>query len=294
MDPAIYYPDNSRIYAKQVADKIQNDPSSRTLYRSESKNLGCPECEGNAWFRRGSRNGQAATFGAHHIEGCQLASSYPESDPGVLEASAPELTNEFKELSIRFTPLGVHSDAGNIRDRGPIEGDSGRTGRSHLAEFGEASSRTKHVELRSILGNLVTVHTYVEDLGELRINLPDREDVLPKDAFWSMSDFDLNNNSRIGKQLIVWGKVRTVNPKDYGVFFNQGVSGRNKGSILVSPEDITDLVNQYSRRGVQDVYDFSDGWFIIAIGRPEVTSNGLVYVKPQGDHVGFYLPRVVD
>jgi hypothetical protein len=92
---------------------------------TKRKQLVCLECQAAVFFRKASRNGQAACFGAfQHFQGCSLSLSEAQS----LRSENPNKdvahhSNEFVELDLTNTlqsddgvVLAVDKQAGNARD----------------------------------------------------------------------------------------------------------------------------------------------------------------------------------
>lgn len=138
--------------------------------------LTCPECDGPAFFRKASRSGRAACFGARpHHDRCRLAAQDSEQ---VIEGEGTNLDvlnnpadRIVVDLAYGAQPREVHGD--------PTEG-SGRAGRAPRYVGGNARPDARmHRRLSSLLRTLVEAphfagsHQLLEIAGQPEIRVCD-------------------------------------------------------------------------------------------------------------------------
>lgn len=288
MDTARERSTDTTVSPHEIAARIAADPGARGQYRKAAEALECRDCKGTAWFISGRRSGQGSAFGAHHADGCNLASSRPESEPGDLDTPAPALTNEGDGLlMLDSAPLGEPTGPAATRQATKDEDTKGRSGRRHSAEHGIGSTHNQSMNLRSLLRHLATEDDWLTKNGHRRVPLGDRGTPFLRDAVWSMDDFDPADDRR-GKLMICWGRVRTVG-SNYGMtYFNQGVAANSKGAIALTDAEAQALAAQYTRHGITSPYDFTGG-FILAIGHPATptTRTDRLNVEAERDPRGY-------
>lgn len=295
MDTARERSTDQTVTPQEIADRITANPGARGHYRKAAGTLECPECQGTAWFITRRTSGQGYAFGAHHAENCELASSRPPSEPGELDTPAPALTHQDDgALMLDAAPLGQSTGTAATRSAADGEDTEGRGGRRHHADHGTGSTHDQHMNLRTLLRHLVTEPHWLRDNGTRRVNLPGRGEPFLADAVWAMDDFDPDDDRR-GKQMICWGKVRTVGSAYGRIYFNQGLAATSTGSISLTEADALALAAQYTRHGITKPYDF-EGAHIIAVGRAVGTRNNRLSVEPERDargdlQVAIRLPR---
>lgn len=285
MDTARERSTDQTVTPQEIADRIAADPGARGHYRKAAGTLECSECQGTAWFITRRTSGQGYAFGAHHAEDCELASSRPTSDPGKLDTPAPALTHQDDgALIVDATPLGQTTGTAATRPAADGEDTEGRTGRRHHAAHGTGTTHDHHMNLRTLLRHLVTEPHWLRDNGTRRVRLSDRGEPFLADAVWSMDDFDPDDERR-RRQMICWGRIRTVG-RAYGMtYFNQGLVADSTGSISLADADADALADQYARHRITSPWDFS-GAHIIAVGRAFGTRNNRLSVEPERDARG--------
>lgn len=295
MDTARERSTNRIVTPQDIAARIAADPGARGHYRKAAGTLECRDCQVPAWFITRRTSGQGYAFGAHHAEDCELASSRPPSEPGELDTPAPALTHQDDGvLILDSTPLGQTTGTAATRPAADGEDTEGRGGRRHDAAHGTGTTHDHHMNLRRLLSHLVTDPNWLRDNGTRRVSLSDRGEPFLADAVWSMDDFDPDDERR-GRQMICWGRIRTVGRRYSMTYFNQGLAADSTGSISLADADADALAVQYARHGITSPWDFS-GAHIIAIGRATGTSNNRLSVEPErntrGDlQVAIHLPR---
>ena len=121
---------------------------------TKRRHLVCEECKYPAYFKKASKSGQAACFGARpHKDGCSLATEDSDTAIGTLTETEKLLINDGCEVKVDFnfdTQTVIHTieseDNGNR---------TGRVGNSHSSVngIGVAVSRRKLSSLLNILIN---------------------------------------------------------------------------------------------------------------------------------------------
>lgn len=295
MDTARERSTDQTVTPQDIAARIAADPSARDHYRKAAGTLECRDCQGTAWFITRRTSGQGYAFGAHHAEDCELASSRPPSEPGELDTPTPALTHQDDGVLILDSPpLGQTTGTAATRPAADGEDTEGRGGRRHDAAHGTGTTHDHHMNLRRLLSHLVTDPNWLRANAATRVRLSDRGDPFLADAVWSMDDFDPEDERR-GRQMICWGRIRTVASAYGRTYFNQDLAATSKGSISLTEADALALAAQYAGHGITKPYDFM-GAHIIAVGRAFGTRNNRLSVEPERDargdlQVAIRLPR---
>lgn len=111
------------------------------------------KCGGPAFFRKASRSGQGACFGARpHKEGCDLASPDNENINGSLSPDYKEFINLGNEIRLDLQYGAVESK--HISEDGEINGSEKNKGISHSSENGKGKSVLQR-RLSTLLRTLV-------------------------------------------------------------------------------------------------------------------------------------------
>lgn len=229
----------------------------------------CHGCGGDAWPCRNSKSGEGMHFKAHHTRpDCPMIGRNVGNAPGHINEDRPAINNmgEVVEL-VLARPRGK---AAETRADGTEPDGSGRPGRGRTTDFGVIGARQQTASLRPTLDTLRKGG--LRAVGQ-RIKIPERGEVLREDLFWRLEDLDPAEQTKMGRLVIVWGRIATVNAGLAGVFLNQGPHGANAGAIVIADDVAEDLVSRWGNSALGSIGGLA-GWDVIALGRPRPMAGG--------------------
>ena len=149
---------NERVYTAVVFSAL---PSSELS--NKRRYLVCTECQSNAFFRKASRSGQGACFGARpHIEGCSFAS--PETQTTEIEVGDEDIihNSQIIEIDLNFGTMYENVDA-NINAEGEQGGRRGR----HVGG-GARPNTYMHRRLSTLLRTLINSNEFRNSNQQIR------------------------------------------------------------------------------------------------------------------------------
>lgn len=228
--------------------------------------LVCSECGGPAFFRKASRSGQAACFGARpHEDSCTLAApEYEHNDEG-LGDDQNILENPGQRIVVDFN-FGAQQNVSH-NDPNGVAKIGGRGGR--FVGGGARPNAAMHRRLSTILRNLIASDQFrkshqileIEGVGEFRV----ADFFVP---FYSIAPM------HEGLYRGYWGMVADARFGQTGtLWLNSG--GRDDVSLLV-PEEFVDEI--YQRFSIDDEEDMA-GAYALVFGTLRNSQNGKMYVQ---------------
>lgn len=228
------------------------------------RHLVCPECGGPGFYRRESRSGQAACFGARpHEQNCPLAAAEPRRG-GALGGGQDELINRGERIEVDFD-YGAHPPVNPDPD--VPHNPRGQGGRF----IGEGLRRNAvmHRRLSTLLRNLI--HSPDFRVSEQLIALPEGE-FRVRDFFVEFSEI---NNSHENEYRGYWGFISDAamsrdNPPD--LWLNSG--GRDDVSIVCNSGTIGELQNRFPFEELDDLA----GSYALIFGRLRFSQYGKKYL----------------
>ncbi|MEB0137650.1 MULTISPECIES: hypothetical protein [unclassified Undibacterium] len=241
------------------------------------KFLVCPNCGGPSFFRKASRSGQAACFGARpHEIGCSLAApEYEKSDDGQGD-DQDTVDNPGQRIVVDFNFGALENDRHNDPDA--IGNPSGRGGR--YVGGGARPDATMHRRLSTILRNLVVSEQFrtsqqileISGVGEFSV----ADFFVPFASIMSEHD---------GKYRGYWGMISDARMGQNGsLWLNSG--GKGDVSLVIGEA----LVNQaYERFNLGDEEDIA-GAYALVFGTLRMSQNGKKYVEVE--NLGFFTLRL--
>lgn len=227
--------------------------------------LACPECRGPAFFRKASRSGQAACFGARpHKEGCTLAASeYEQNDIGPGD-DQDVLENPGQRIILDFN-FGAADDRHNDPDA-PVD-PGGRGGR--FVGGGVRPDAAMHRRLSTVLRNLMmsgqfrTSRQIIEIAGVGEFTVADF--FVPFGAVAAAHDHQYRG---------YWGMVVSARfGQTDALWLNSG--GREDMSICVPEQFVNEL---YERFRITDEEELS-GTYALVLGTLRTSQGGKKYVQ---------------
>lgn len=229
------------------------------------QNLVCTECQADAFFRKASRSGQAACFGARpHIEGCSFAS--PETQTAEAEGGDEDVIHnpgQIIEIDLNFgaAPQNVDID--------PNEDDVRGQGRGRHVGRGARPNAHMHRRLSTLLRTLINSNEF--RYSDQQIELNGRDTTSVTNFFVNFNDVTDDHD---GEFHGYWGMLTDARIGSEGtLWLNSG--GRNAVSCLVSSENVDAL---YSRHNINDEEDFA-GAYLLIIGTKDTSQNGKQYIR---------------
>jgi hypothetical protein len=230
------------------------------------QNLVCTECQADAFFRKASRSGQAACFGARpHIESCSFAS--PETQTVEAEGGDEDIVHnpgQIIEIDLNFGAATTNVD---IEQNENDDLGQGRAGR-HIGR-GKRPNTHMHRRLSSLLRNLI--NSYEFRSSHQKIELEGKEATSVKDFFVNFNDV---TNGHDGKFHGYWGLLTDARiGNDNTLWLNSG--GRGAVSCVISSSNVDAL---YARYNIEDEEDFA-GAYILIIGKKDTSQNGKQYIR---------------
>lgn len=232
---------------------------------SKRRFLVCPECHSSAFFRKASRSGQAACFGARpHDDGCTLAASeYEQNDIGPGDDQVI-LQNSGQRIILDFN-FGEPNDRHNDPHATPNAGNCG----GRFIGSGVRSDAAMHRRLSTILHNLMTS-------GQFRtsrqiVEIPGVDEFTVADFFVQFRDVTpAHDNQYRG----YWGMVVSARlDKKGALWLNSG--GRDAMSSCV-PEQ---FVNELHRRFRISDEEGLSGIYALILGSLRTSKDGKKYVR---------------
>lgn len=197
----------------------------------------CPstDCAGAAWFVGRSQHGRAPHFSGHHVEGCELATS-GASEPGSLTERAATIVNAASVVQIDLSgPFPADDHGPHVQDDDD-EAEATRRGTRHDQQPGGERDRRQQ-NLRRLLAQLIADPRYLQD-GRQRIAIPERGEPLGTELIREFSEVKQED---VGRHMIVWGAVATINPGGHIAYVNAGRAGHNPFSISISGDSLATL-----------------------------------------------------
>lgn len=226
--------------------------------------LVCPECSGPGFYRRESRSGQAACFGARpHTARCSMAAAEARRGGG-LGPGQDELINRGDRIEVDFD-YGAHPIVNPLPDEPANPG--GRGGRFVVG--GARRNAVMHRRLSTLLRNLM--HSEDFRRSDQLIALPEGE-FRVRDFFVDFSEIgeDLEDEYRGYWGMISDAGLSRENPPS--LWLNSG--GRDDVSIVVGDA----LSNAFLERFPFDELDDLAGAYVLIFGHLRFSQNGKKYI----------------
>ncbi|MFW5450813.1 MAG: hypothetical protein ACKE9I_04360 [Methylophagaceae bacterium] len=260
MDIARYTEDGDVYYIEGFAHLPSEELAQKRRF------LQCAECGGPAYFRKASRSGQAACFGARpHKPGCSFATpEHSLSDDGQGDEQ-DRLINSGETIVI---DLNFESTSESQTKAKNIDGTP--SSRRRLGSFLGDGSRPEskmHRRLSSLLLNLTGGTNFHESNQILEIE--GYPDMTVKDFFVPIEKI---SNEDVGSFRGLWGMLSCANTKPRGSLWLNG-SGQNTINFCLDNRLIGHLFKKY---GIEEDEELS-GAYILVLGIPLLSPNDTLY-----------------
>lgn len=226
--------------------------------------LECPDCGRPAFFRRASRSGRAACFGARpHAETCELAAQAYEADDDGRGEDQDRLLNPGNRIVLDLDYGAANEPVVQEADGLPPN----RRRRGRFAGEGPRPNARMHRRLGPLLRMLIDTPAFGE--SDQVIEIAGRPDVRARDLFVPV----LDANARHGNQFhAYWGVIATAQRDANGtLWLNAG--GRRALSFCLGQLHIGGFLRRYGIADEQDIV----GAHILVLGVPTVSQNGKLY-----------------
>lgn len=226
--------------------------------------LQCPECGGPAFFRRASRGGRAACFGARpHGPNCELAApEYDTNEDGPGE-DQDQLLNPGNKIVVDLNYGAVEQPVAqeaeglppNRNRRGRYEGDGNRP------------QARMHRRLGPLLRTLIEVPAFRQ--SDQILEIADHPEMRVREFFVPLLEVTTDHS---GQFRGYWGMLSDARRDAAGtLWLNSG--GRDAISFCLDAHLIAPL---FARYGIDDEEDLA-GAYILLLGSPAVSQRNKVY-----------------
>lgn len=264
-------------------DIVKCTLDNKTYRVKEFKNLEASElakkrrfleckCGGPAFFRKASRSGHGACFGARpHKEGCDLASPDSENLNGSLSPEDKEFINSGNEIKLDLQYGAVESK--HITEDGDINVNGQNKGTSHSSENGKEKSVLQR-RLSTLLRTLVKEKDFFKDSNQ-EIYFKAKHPYYAKN-FFIHSDYITNEYvKRINfrSYRAIWSLISDgrYSNDEKSLWLNTG--GNDNISILIEEEFLSIFIDRFK---IKDIEELS-GKYVLIIGRLNKSKNEKLY-----------------
>lgn len=226
--------------------------------------LCCPECNGPAFFRKASRSGRAACFGARpHAGGCGLAAPEHDVQPDGQGTDQDALNNPGGRIVVDFN-YGAQEQPEHEEAPG-LPRNPNRRGR--FVGEGDRPDARMHRRLSTLLRNLVEAPNFSQ--SDQLLEIEGRDEIAVRDFFVPL-DAVSEEHARMYRGF--WGMISDARfAADGTLWLNSG--GRDDVSFCVDEEHVDAI---YDRYGVDDEEDIA-GAYVLVFGTLRVSQNGKLY-----------------
>lgn len=261
MDIALCTLDNHTYTSAQFSQLPFTDISEKR------RSLVCPECGGPAFFRRQTRNGRAACFGARpHQPNCSL-SVLDENRVIHGQGEIAEIIYNPGERIVVDLVFGAQQHVHAEPDFNPIRGTA-RAG-IHIGD-NAANNARMHRRLSTLLRTLVespefrNSHQVLEILGN---------EIQVRDFFVPLLEIQPHH---LNVTRGFWGMLSDVGADQNGtIWLNSG--GRGNISFVIDDNSFRQVCERFN---INEEEDFS-GAYILVIGEARLSQNGKIYCSIQ-------------
>lgn len=239
--------------------------------------LVCKECGGPAFFRKASKKGQAACFGARpHKDDCKLATQDSENTKGSLTNEEKEYLNSGNKIIIDLN-FGAQQII-NIENSDDEEIEGHVKGNLYSSKNGQGKAKS-HRRLSTLLRTLINDKEFFKN-SKQKIALNNYTYNANK-LFAHFDDLtenyvnDIVENNPYTRRAI-WGMIsdaRYANKENKTIWLNTG--GNDTISVLID-ESFHDLF--LNRFKITDLEELS-GKYLLTIGQLNKSKNGKVFSK---------------
>lgn len=202
---------DGKIYEAHVFSQLPME--ERETKRQE---LICPndDCKGPAYFRREARSGQAACFGARHLDSCNMAAAEPVRLQGAEGDEEDYLFNPGDRLEIDLgygAHVRVHVEAAEEADA------EGRRRTARYVGDGTRPNAVRRQRLQPLLRTLILHPRYAEQ--DVLVGIPGRDPVPARALF---VPFEGATDVTTGNFYALWGLIASARYAGDTLWLNAG------------------------------------------------------------------------
>ncbi|SOT45110.1 hypothetical protein [Burkholderia cenocepacia] len=269
---------DGRVY---TAPEFEALPANEIVDKRRS--LVCVECNGPGFFRRKSRSGQAACFGARpHAPSCTTPDTESRTLKGTPEDHEPFVNlGDHVEVDLSFGSRQVHVVPPRDGDERPTPEDA-RRGRRFTGTTGRTAVSRRRPS--SLLRMLVESENFRN--SGTTIAIPNHIQGTPREVFVEFSEIE--QDALVGQYRGYWGFVAEgkMDAND-ALWLNSG--GTGDVSVLVPPDLVGVLFERY---GATDAEDFT-GAYVLVFGYLRLSKRNKQFVRVEDvDTCVLYEPSV--
>lgn len=244
----------------------------------------CSECGGRGYFRKKTKDGRAACFGARHDDNCDMGGHKVDQAEGHGVENVAQVVNQGQELDLRLDGPAPPRGA-DFRRRA----EDDQPGEDHVRRYGGGGDgdtevrNARSIGLRRLLNNLIHDNQYAQ--SDIRVNVEERGSVALRDL---VREFREVTNGDLDRTMAVWGKVVSIGGQDDGPrYLNSGFAGDNPCFVTL-PNNIY--------RSVLDLMDWEnlgairDGHVIVVGKVYSAQDNRLKMIPSSINNIAFREP----
>lgn len=231
---------------------------------TKRKHFVCTECHAVAFFRKASRKGRAACFGAFpHAEDCSLSLSGAQGSKGKVDES---LVSQSKRL-LRFNLEDAHSSYVEAK----LTKNEEKADAVNIVEMADALklNPNAHRQLSAILKFLIITKKFKVS----HVEVENEYGPLTAESHFFKS-FDLAKFDQSEKLQGYWGMLTDARFSSEGALWLN--SGGNSDVSCVIQEKLVDKL--FKRYSLEDEEELA-GAYVIVVGDLEVSSKGKKYIE---------------
>lgn len=229
------------------------------------------DCQGPAFFRRESRSGQAACFGARpHVPGCIESAADPLRLRGADGDEVDELFNPGDRIEIDLN-FGAHTRI-NV-DPGANDGDARGPRAQRFIGDGGRPNAVSHRRLHPLLRTLIRQPAFAR--SEVEISVPRRGVRTAQNFFVSFEDA---RRQVVSRYYGFWGLVASAGFANGTLWVNAG--GRSDISFPIDGE-LLDYICERLDCTQDEIPEEIPGCYMLVLGFLNVSLNGKIFCAPE-------------
>lgn len=244
------------------------------------------ECNAPAHYRRRSTDGRAASFYSNeHIPDCWNKS--PErrqtNVPG-RKVPVPAVHNSGEKIKILLNSDGNSPNGGGrIMDSPTVHS---ALGQQHVPGERDRSTDSRGLGIERLLRSLVS-DNHFQDSTQIAV-LPDGTEKPLRELCFRADDKELHqikkNDSSVKHEVVVWGKVYSINPWSSMFWINLHWPEMSTQDIGINiPRDMSDQLSlRYELTHLPELASHEENFYCVVIGQVTEASNTKVLIYPSG------------